>query len=137
MIGNYVQFNGKSVFLMLLVVLLMAVTTGPALANTAEADVEVSPALYQGGVRGEAMDIHLAMGRPCVCKRTGFLGREGGVLALLGVGQQAQVAPKAVGAAGDTYTLQPVHSQSGSWVVYTRTNVMGRDGGVLALLDQR
>jgi len=137
MIGKNIQFNGKSVFLLLLVVLTMAVVAGPALADTAEPAVEESVALYKGGISAKEMKV-FSQGWSSIQQRTDFLGREGGTLALLGVGQPNHINSSAVGAAGDTFTVGAVQNgQAGIWVVYTRTDYMGRDGGALALLDQR
>lgn len=58
-------------------------------------------------------------------------GRDGGLMALRGPAEHA--APVARIVQGDAYTLQPVRTPSGGvYVVYTRTDCLGREGGLLS-----
>lgn len=59
------------------------------------------------------------------------LGRDGGLMALRGPAEHA--APVARIVQGDAYTLQPVRTPSGGvYVVYNRTDCLGREGGLLS-----
>ena len=59
------------------------------------------------------------------------LGRDGGLMALRGPAEHA--APVAGIVQGDAYTLQSVGTPSGGvYVVYTRTDCLGREDGLLS-----
>lgn len=125
------------VFSFLIAVGILVVAVVPALADSPELSAEQPIAVNQVRVSEEAMNV-LAMRRnACTCERSGALGREGGTLGLLGIGQPNRMVPKPMGAAGTQYTLHATQNGSAGYVVYTRVEAMGREGGALALLSQR
>jgi len=111
------RFNGKTGLALGLAVLLLILAMTPALAHFDEQDTYQQPAFYQEeGATG----------------RTGVLGREGGALALLGVGQpdnQSLLTVMEIG--GDTFKLSGRHNGwTASWVVYTLVGGGGSEASV-------
>ena len=132
---KFILFNRRSFCSLVVTMFVLALAAMPILARVGQEAPQEKPALYQGGVSTDQMTI-LSRGTVCVCQHSGVLGREGGALALLGVGQPNTRGQRAVGAAGYTFTLGAVHNgHTATWTSYTRNEVLGRDGGALALLQ--
>jgi hypothetical protein len=108
----------RSWIILVLALVILSLTITPTFAQTASGD----------NVRATAN----AAPASCVQQSTSAaLGREGGLMALRGPAEQA--APVASITQGDAYTLQSFRTPSGGiYVVYTRTDCLGREGGLLS-----
>jgi hypothetical protein len=103
MISRYGQINYQKVIWLLLALMLLSLAAGPALAyvtpdETAQAEKLAPCATYED---------------------MGVMGREGGLLSLLGIGGHQDPIPATIGTAGD-FSLRAVQSESASYVVYAR-----------------
>ncbi len=135
--GKKIKNHLWEIFSLLVAMGMLIIAVVPALADTNEIAAEKPIAINQVGISEEELSVLTERRTACTCERSGALGREGGALGLLGIGQPNRMIPKPMGAAGTQYTLHAIQSGSASYVIYTRVEDMGRDGGALALLGQR
>jgi hypothetical protein len=115
---------GWMIRLLLLAVLVLALMAAPVLVNAA------------ASATGESAVNRRGPSLPCVAPQTtGMLGREGGLLALLGIG--GQIDPVASLVNKGTISLRPIHNgQSAAYVGYIQTGCLGHEGGLLSLVNQ-
>jgi hypothetical protein len=107
--GKPVRFNGWGVRSFLVAIFVLTLAAIPAMANSAPVDAE----LFGAG--------HHQTLAPCTRDMSGVLGREGGLLSLLGVDGHPE--PVAAIVLGDAYSPLAVHNgQSVPFVVYVRTD---------------
>lgn len=119
MISKYLHINHRQVISLLLAVIWLSLATGPALANAP------SPAAhsFEAG--------HNSNLAPCAnYEDIGVLGREGGLLGLLGVGGHRDPISAAI-VTGKTYTMRPVQHASATYVIYVKTECLGSKGELL------
>jgi hypothetical protein len=89
------------------------------MANTAPVETQLFGAGY-----------HQTMA-PCAnYEDMGVLGREGGLLSLLGVGGYRDPMAAAM-VTGKTYSMRPVQHESASYVIYVRAECVGSEGKLL------
>jgi hypothetical protein len=107
MMSKYVQINHRKVISLLLAVILLSLTTGPALANLASDKTGQNDNLV-----------------PCAnYENFGVLGREGGLLGLLEVGRDRDPILVTI-VTGEAYSLRAVQNGSASYVIYIRTECL-------------
>lgn len=120
MMSKYVQINHRKVISLLLAVILLSLATGPALANLTSDETGQNDNLV-----------------PCAnYKDFGFLGREGGLLSLLEAGRDRDPILVTI-VTGAAYSLRAVQNGSASYVIYVRTDCLGREGGLPFSLKPR
>jgi hypothetical protein len=92
----------------------------------------ITPTFAQSSAGDNVRSAANAAPASCVQHSTSTaLGRDGGLMALRGPAEHAASVARIV--QGDPYTLQPVRTPSGGVnVVYTRTDCLGREGGLLS-----
>ena len=120
MMSKYVQINHRRVISLLLAVILLSLATGPALANLASDET------------GQNDNLTFCANY----KNFGVLGREGGLLSLLEVGRDRDPFLATV-VTGEAYSLRAVQNGSASYVIYVRTDCLGRVGELLSSLKNR
>lgn len=92
----------------------------------------ITPTFAQSSASDNVRSTANAAPAPCVQHSTSTaLGRDGGLTALRGPAEHA--APVVSIVQGDAYALQSVRTPSGGvYVVYTRTDCLGREDGLLS-----
>lgn len=114
-----VRFNVWGVYSLLALIFGLSLAAVPAMANAAPAEAE----LFGAG--------HHQTMAPCAnYEDIGVLGREGGLLSLLGVGGHRDPMVAAM-VTGKTYSIRPVQHESASYVIYVRTECVGSEGELL------
>jgi len=109
MMSKYVQINHWKVVSLLLAIFLLLLATAPVLATTAPDEINVLEAGYTKNFA------------PCENAKGIVLGREGGLLSLLGVDGHSE--PVAAIVKGEGYSPQTIQSrQLATHVVYVRTD---------------
>jgi hypothetical protein len=117
MICKESRCSGKTGLALGLAVLLLILAMTPALAHVGEQDSYLQPAAYQvAGPDGQ----------------TGVLGREGGALGLLGVGEPDNESLLTVmGVEDDNFSLSGRHNGwTATWVVYSLGDSSGSEASV-------
>ncbi len=111
--GRPVRVNPGGVRLLLAAIFLLSLAAVPAMANAAS----VETALFGAG--------HHQKMAPCAnYEDMGVLGREGGLLSLLGVGGHRDPMVAAM-VTGKTHSIRPVQHESASYVIYVRAECVG------------
>jgi hypothetical protein len=117
--GKPVRFNGWGVRSLLVAIFVLSLAAVPAMANSAP----VEPELFGAGY-------HQTLA-PCAnYEDIGVLGREGGLLGLLGVGGHRDPISAAI-VTGEAYSVRAVQNGSASYAIYVRTECLGQEGGLL------
>lgn len=117
--GKSVRVNPGGVCLLLAVLFVLSLAAVPPMANAAPVGIDVFGA-----------DHHQTIA-PCTnYEDMGVLGREGGLLSLLGVGGHRDPMVAAM-VTGKTYSIRPVQHESASYVIYVRAECVGSEGELL------